>query len=94
MIFLERPDFRPSLPPLSATYGEIQLNWSKHKDDLLNLRLEAIRDGTSLGICGCISFAYFGSLSPVREWFMVKWLGVEKEMLGQRLGLYLLWPLT
>jgi len=90
VILLERPDLRPSPPPMSAAYGDIQLNWSEHKGDLPNLRLEAVRDGISLGMCDCISFAYFGSLSPVREWFIVKWLGVEKEMLGQRLGLYLL----
>ena len=90
VIFLERPDLRPSPPPMSPAYGDIQLDWSEHKGDLPNLRLEAVKDGTSLGICDCISFVYFGSLSPVREWFIVKWLGVEKEMLGQRLGLYLL----
>ena len=90
-ICLDWVDFDPVLLPRQESFGEIDLQWKeKGERGRPNLTIEAKRDGEFLGMCGCLSFRHFGSLSPEENWLFVKWIEVAAPMRGRGLGAYLL----
>ena len=88
--FLERPAFKSEIPPYLESYGRISTEISDRREDRWYLRVRADAGKKCLGTCECVPFEQFGSLSPEQQWVWVRWLGIDEEVQGIRLGLYLL----
>lgn len=89
-VFLDWLDYIPKKPdPIDLSF-EIKLEWQEGQGKLPGLRAQALQGDKSLGECGNVSCGEFSHVAAVQDWLFTKWLGIQEEVQGQRLGCYLL----
>ena len=89
-IFLDWPRYEMDEPKTPDCSVDISVEKVEGQGDLPGLTVQALRNGSELGVCRSRSAGEQCRASSAQDWIFIKWLGVEEGTRATGWGRYLL----
>jgi len=88
-VYLDWPNHEP-VKPKREPGVELTVTWEPGLGRRPNLTIRATVDGRPVGVCENRCCGEYSQASEASDWMLTKWLGVNQEHQGKRLGMLLL----
>jgi len=89
-VFMNQPEYSIAEPVLPDMWVEIIVEQQSGRGALPGLRVQALRRGTSIGVCKSVSVGRYCQANEAQDWAFIKALYIEDEEQGKGWGRYLL----